>query len=614
MALDARPFAAIGTPSAVAPGPAWSARLAFPRIAGAPVEQKTDRLLPRRDVPIDARPFVFTLAVHVTFCVTFCVNHFVFVFVLFVLVGARGLQRRFGRERLLGFLFGERCLGRLVPLLGAAIARTAATSATSTRTWGIASFGLDARFLCGFGFGRRLVRGELLDLRFSVVCRLGPLLALGRFSRSLASRPRSPATPTTAGRTVRIRVFDCFRTFLGLTDFVGLGKFFAGTPSLRRGLPAPRLGTAADRLRMRLLFEQSGTEVLDFLWLGTAWGRGWLTLRAFRRNLGSASLWSFVSTLFPTTLGTAFRSSWAGPTLRRSVTSARALAATGTPWTAATSPSAWSPALGTLAGFAFLFTPLPRLERIPIRVFLRRTPLFDVACERFLGSRFASHFVVAGFFGHDDLFLLDFERVRLRSFLGRRLIQVEISAKVIVIRRHRLRGSRAATGRALLFLNAFLFRRTAGGFVLARAGIGRGRGIVGRDFRPLRLRRSTLGLVQGKVFRHNERVAGRVRSQIDAEQVFGQRFPRILFATSARARRICIHSRNIPVGLNPCKSRRRPPSHRSLAISFCAGCRSTPEADALRPASNILAIFLSSHVGATRFKYQCIRDSNGTTT
>jgi hypothetical protein len=163
MALDARPFAAIGTPSAVTPGPAWSARLAIPRIAGALVEQKTDRLLPRRDVPIDARRFVFTLTVHVAFCV----NYFVVVFV--VLIGARGLQRRFGGELLLGFRFGQRCLGGLVPL-GAAIAWTAATAATATRTWGIPSFGLDARFFRGFGFGTRLVRGELLDLRFSFVC------------------------------------------------------------------------------------------------------------------------------------------------------------------------------------------------------------------------------------------------------------------------------------------------------------------------------------------------------------------------------------------------------------------------------------------------------------
>jgi len=72
--------------------------------------------------------------------------------------------------------------------------------------------------------------------------------------------------------------------------------------------------------------------------------------------------------------------------------------------------------------------------------------------------------------------------------------------------------------------------------------------------RRLHLRCGAFRVVEGKILGNDERLAGRVGSQIDAEQVFGQGFPRIVFATSARTRRICIHSRNIPVGINPCKS------------------------------------------------------------
>ena len=88
--------------------------MAFPRVgvAGLPVEQKANRLFPRRNVPIDAGrffvPFAFDLF-------TFRFRRFVVLF-LVVIVG-RSLVRRSRSERLLALRlgqgrFGQRRLGR----------------------------------------------------------------------------------------------------------------------------------------------------------------------------------------------------------------------------------------------------------------------------------------------------------------------------------------------------------------------------------------------------------------------------------------------------------------------------------------------------------------------
>jgi hypothetical protein len=100
-----------------------------------------------------------------------------------------------------------------------------------------------------------------------------------------------------------------FGSFLALADLVGLAKFFSGTSSLGRGLRAPRLGAAADGLREGLLFEESGTEVINLIRLRMGRRRRFLTSRpfwlTFWRTLGPAALRA-IFTALRATFGAAF--------------------------------------------------------------------------------------------------------------------------------------------------------------------------------------------------------------------------------------------------------------------------------------------------------------------
>jgi hypothetical protein len=98
-----RPFTRTGTTSAASPVIARTARMAFPRVgvAGLPVEQKANRLFPRRNIPVNAGRFFAFLSVSF---LAFGFRRFVVLF-LVVIVG-RSLVRRSRSEWLLALRFG----------------------------------------------------------------------------------------------------------------------------------------------------------------------------------------------------------------------------------------------------------------------------------------------------------------------------------------------------------------------------------------------------------------------------------------------------------------------------------------------------------------------------
>jgi hypothetical protein len=135
------------------------------------VEQKRDRLLPGWNVPVNARPVVLTFHVSLGIGPVFLV----------VIVGVRGLQRRFSREGLFCLRFRQGRFGRWFSP-GASIAR--ATAAATTRSPGFFDFGLAPRFFRGFLFGPRPLL--VLNLTRGFVHRLGAFWSVGR---SLSARP-----------------------------------------------------------------------------------------------------------------------------------------------------------------------------------------------------------------------------------------------------------------------------------------------------------------------------------------------------------------------------------------------------------------------------------------
>jgi len=88
-----------------------------------------------------------------------------------------------------------------------------------------------------------------------------------------------------------------------------------------------------------------------------------------------------------------------------------------------------------LAGLALLFTPLPRLERIPVRIVLGGIALFGTKGGRFVCGRVANTILAANLFRRDD-FLFDFE-VALKICVGRlwfgRFVQVEVGAEIVFV-------------------------------------------------------------------------------------------------------------------------------------------------------------------------------------
>jgi hypothetical protein len=88
-----------------------------------------------------------------------------------------------------------------------------------------------------------------------------------------------------------------------------------------------------------------------------------------------------------------------------------------------------------LAGLALLFTPLPRLERIPVRIFLGRIALFGTKGGRFVCGRVASSLLAADLILRDDFFF-DFEFALkicvARLWLGR-FVQVEVGAEIVFV-------------------------------------------------------------------------------------------------------------------------------------------------------------------------------------
>lgn len=95
-------------------------------------------------------------------------------------------------------------------------------------------------------------------------------------------------------------------------------------------------------------------------------------------------------------------------------------------------------------------------------------------------------------------------------------------------------------------------------FALRTANSGGRLGAFGWLLGRLGAERRAFRLIEGKLFRADKGLPA-FCTQINAEEVFGQRVPGVFFATCAGARRICIHSRKIPVSENRCKSLRTAP-------------------------------------------------------
>jgi hypothetical protein len=130
------------------------------------------------------------------------------------------------------------------------------------------------------------------------------------------------------------------------------------------------------------------------------------------------------------------------------------------------------------------------------------------------------------------------------AWSAERGFQIEVSSKVIVRRRRRplflwrtrpttlsarrLGSTALRTSRLSTRLAARAFGGRAGRFGWRGSGLG------------LR-RRSRRRFVQQQVFGRNLGVGCRLGPQIDAEQIFGQGFPGVVFAARAGAQRIGVH-------------------------------------------------------------------------
>jgi hypothetical protein len=138
---------------------------------------------------------------------------------------------------------------------------------------------------------------------------------------------------------------------------------------------------------------------------------------------------------------------------------------------------------------------------------------------------------------------------RLRLVVGfrfaltaERCFEVEVRSKFVFIRRRRGGRSRRA-GRTTFRPSRFL---TRGSFAFLSLG-GRPRWFRRRRS-GLRLGRRRCGrFVQQQIFRRNLCVSRRFGTKIDAEQIFGQRLPRVFFATRAGAQRIGVHKALITI-------------------------------------------------------------------
>jgi hypothetical protein len=172
--------------------------------------------------------------------------------------------------------------------------------------------------------------------------------------------------------------------------------------------------------------------------------------------------------------------------------------------------SPWSPALAGLRAVAALglfLAPLPVLQRVPVRV-VSRIPFFGDWRGGFFGRRFERFFLVTGPFGGDEFLFFDFQLLqdgfRLRRLVGFRFIEVQVGAEIVLLLRCGTRGLRTATGRPFFLRQWLLFGRARGSgtCVLAAAGFG-------RVFCRLRFG-GAVRFVQGKIFRDDERIPGRV--------------------------------------------------------------------------------------------------------
>ncbi|HEX4070724.1 MAG TPA: hypothetical protein VHX68_06125, partial [Planctomycetaceae bacterium] len=200
--------------------------------------------------------------------------------------------------------------------------------------------------------------------------------------------------------------------------------------------------------------------------------------------------------------------------------------------------------LGAIGRLAFVFTPLPGFERIPIRVVFGRLPA--LSSGGFFAGGLRDFLVFARIDGGDDFLFFEFDFVLtvvgvLWVCLGGLIQQIEIGAEVIVGRRSGTGCWRLAGRRSSFLACRPLLSGTACGF---RPDCGRPRGRrLGGAFGggSLCLSRGVFRLVEVQVFGDDDRFAGGFGPQIDAEQVFGQGFPGVFFATGSGARRICIH-------------------------------------------------------------------------
>ena len=243
---------------------------------------------------------------------------------------------------------------------------------------------------------------------------------------------------------------------------------------------------------------------------------------------------SFLGTPFPATAAT---------TTPRSFATSRATPTATT--TAAASVSRTFAMLVALGTFPFFFTPLPGFEGVPIGVVVSAfTSWLATLLSCFLG-RFSRR----GSFGfdvclRDDLFFnLEFG---LDIFIRYRIVQAQIGSEIIFRRSGDAVFLGLGDAECAWLLTGFW----------RRGGCRGGLHWLGSGLCRLRAGWKALGIIEGQIFGADERLPRAFRPQINAEEVFGQRFPGILFATSARVRRICIHSRKIPVGRRPCKSLR----------------------------------------------------------
>jgi hypothetical protein len=207
--------------------------------------------------------------------------------------------------------------------------------------------------------------------------------------------------------------------------------------------------------------------------------------------------------------------------------------------------------LAVLGAFAFLITPLPSLERIPVRVLFSAFAVWRSLSRSGLACGLAGGETLGRGVGFLDHFFfkleLALEVFSADDFVDFELVQIEVGSEVVFLR------NRLAT-----WFGWCGARRSRFGARLrftGRSGASRRR-FRARSLCLRRLCSEGGAVIEGQIFGAHQRFPGRFGSQVDAEEIFGQRFPRIFFATSARAGRICVHSRKIPVGSKRCKSLR----------------------------------------------------------